>query len=407
MSAQDPEIQRLFDKYVQNSISEKELERMLHYIKEHGIPESINQRIREELETQADPSLHHYREDYEAAQEITARVEKSLRSAINPPVFVLKRWLPSIASAAILLIIAGAVWWFQDQRINSKAHVVENKTELDEIEPAGNRASLVLSDGRVIVLDDNQHGIVSDGQRISYWDGQTTVMALDDSPVEAVTIRTPRGGTYQVQLPDGTQVWLNAASTLTYPSRFNPEERVVHLEGEAYFVVKPINNNYQPTPFRVQSLSQTIEVLGTAFNVSAYADESETRTTLVEGIVSIQHGDEGGRLVLAPGEQSLVELGTITKTKVNVRDYIDWKNGEFVFRNENTQQVLQRIGRWYDLDVGHVDQQAADLRFSGSISRYGNLQTVLDIMTEAGNIHFELNNRTVSVHKQQKIKTNQ
>lgn len=396
MNVQDPEIHRLFDRYVDNSISESEFDRMLHYIKEHGIPETIDQRIREELEAQA--YQHHCREDFETAQQITARVENGLRSALDPPVFAFRRWVQGLAAAAVLLIIGGAMWWFYDHsNHSSKRLVVETKLDLYEIMPAGNRASLLLSDGRVIALDEHEDGIVIDGQQISYRDGQATIMALDESPSESIILRTPRGGTYQVQLPDGTQVWLNAASTLTYPSRFSSEERVVHLEGEAYFVVKPLKNNLKPTPFRVESLNQTIEVLGTEFNLSAYADETETRTTLVEGIVSIQHGKEGEHTVLAPGDQSLVKQGIITKTKVNVRDYIDWKNGEFVFRNENTYEVLQRIGRWYDLDVGHIDKKVANERFSGSISRYGDLQTVLDIMSEAGNIQFSLKNRTVTV----------
>ncbi len=408
---QDQEILRLFEKYVAGSISKDEIEEMLSHFREYGFPEGLDQKLLAELRKTPDNNASAAAGDSPSrlAGQITDRVEIRLQEEINrlkTKTKPIKRWLPRVAAAsAVLFVLAGAAWWF----VNSSDSLADPELAANqapqhvEIVPAGNRASLVLSDGRVIALDETRDGIVIDGRQITYGDGNSTVLDLSEqAAVEAITLTTPRGGTYRLTLPDGTQVWLNAASTLTYPSRFRPEERVVHLEGEAYFAVKQIEKDKKLLPFRVESSKQTIEVLGTEFNVSAYGDETQTRTTLINGKVSIQAVGAMESLMLSPGEQSLVDQQVMRKTKVNVNDYIDWKNGEFVFRNENTHQVMQRIGRWYDLDVKQLDQRIINERFSGTISRYGNLQTVLDIMSEAADLSFEIENRSVSVSKKVK-----
>lgn len=400
MRTGDPYIQQLFEKYIQGIISEKEMEEMLAYFKTHGVPEDIDGILMEEMQQVI--------RDDDTLGQLTGRVEDRLRARLQVRqqtswIKPIRTWIPYAAA----VVIAGVLLWGVDRfyLTNPIGDMVAESATLseEEISPAGNRASLVLSDGRVIALDEDEQGIVLDGQRITYQGGNSTLLDLgSQSPVESITLSTPRGGTYKMTLPDGTLVWLNAGSTLTYPSRFAEDERIVHLDGEAYFSVKQQQGSNGLMPFKVVSTQQTIDVLGTEFNVSAYADETETRTTLVEGRVSIRSAGQLEDLILLPGEQSLVQVNHLSKFRVDVRDYTDWKNGEFVFRNESAPQVLRRIARWYDVDLEYCGDGSFDEKYSGTISRYGELQTVLDIMAEAGSLRFAIQDRTVEVYKERR-----
>lgn len=400
MRTGDPYIQQLFEKYIQGIISEKEMEEMLAYFKTHGVPEDIDGILMEEMQQVI--------RDDDTLGQLTGRVEDRLRARLQVRqqtswIKPIRTWIPYAAA----VVIAGVLLWGVDRfyLTNPIGDMVAESATLseEEISPAGNRASLVLSDGRVIALDEDEQGIVLDGQRITYQGGNSTLLDLgSQSPVESITLSTPRGGTYKMTLPDGTLVWLNAGSTLTYPSRFAEDERIVHLDGEAYFSVKQQQGSNGLMPFKVVSTQQTIDVLGTEFNVSAYADETETRTTLVEGRVSIRSAGQLEDLILLPGEQSLVQVNHLSKFRVDVRDYTDWKNGEFVFRNESAPQVLRRIARWYDVDLEYSGDGSFDEKYSGTISRYGELQTVLDIMAEAGSLRFAIQDRTVEVYKERR-----
>lgn len=407
MRIRDPKIQHLFKKYISETISKEEMDEMLHYFRQHGIPKEIDQILIDEIQKvnadEIDSSLESTVKG--VSDRVEAQLLENLKTQAQTPGYQkgLRHWIPRVAAAVLLCFLAGMIWIKLDQSSSIDKQDPLSSALTVEIAPAGNRASLVLSDGRVINLDEEQQGIVIDGQRITYQDGASTLLSLDEqSPIESITLSTPKGGTYRVTLPDGTEVWLNAASTLKYPSMFRPEERVVHLEGEAYFSVKQIKSANGLLPFKVISANQTIEVLGTEFNVSAYQDETETRTTLVEGKVSVRINEQQENLILLPGEQSLLVQNKMQKLKVDIRDYTDWKNGEFVFRNESTPQVLQRIARWYDVELDYNGRETFNEQFSGSISRYGDLKTVLDIMAEAGRLKFDVNGRTVSVYKMNK-----
>lgn len=438
-------IRRLFDQYLSGALTREEWKEMLEYFQQHGVPEELDASILNELMKRLDPSNETDLSERSNSEmdAIAARVEQNLRTALagsqmsmehkqhsvldqkqrTPIKRLRKRVAISAASvAAALLLWAG--WYAISSRDQGGADVREDQKwalNQPEILPAGNRASLKLSDGRIIDLDESHQGIVVDGQEVRYRDGSTTLVALEqDAPVETITLSTPRGGTYSIRLPDGTQVWLNAASTLTYPSRFTIHERVVQLEGEAYFDVQALADQQGVArPFQVESATQRIEVLGTEFNVSAYADESVARTTLVEGSVRVYPKENAGLngesalgrseslpssrqilqtgLLLKPGEQSRTDGQNFSKVSVNVRDYTDWKHGEFVFRNETTREVLLRLGRWYDVELGELSPRSLEERFSGTISRYGDFPTVLDIMSEAAGLRFQVEDRTVHV----------
>lgn len=401
-------ILHLFDKYVSGRIERDEWDEMLDYFQQHGFPKGFDQSVLESLMRESDAG----KERGKQVQALGAWVENRLRAELE-----LKRKLQnrkrvkrlvtvSVTSvAAALLLFAG---WYGMTHWNPSASEDPQNLQLsendDEILPAGNRASLKLADGRIINLDESQQGILVDGQQVTYQDGSSSLVAFEDNaPTQSIMLSTPRGGTYHIILPDGTKVWLNAASTLTYPSRFTEHDRTVHLEGEAYFEVKPLEDKRGARPFRVQSANQNIEVLGTEFNVSAYADETIVRTTLVEGKVKVHASGSNESLLLSPGEQSRLAESSFSKISVNVNDYTDWKNGEFVFRNETTKQVLLRLSRWYDVELGQLSPASLEERFSGTISRYGEFQTVLDIMSEAAGLQFQLEGRTVHASKIKRI----
>lgn len=399
-------LQILYAKFLTGSISRAELDEMLDYFKVHGIPEGLNRTLLDEI------SKPYFLEKLpEEISQITDRVEQKLREATvdswqqTPRPFY--RRLPWVryAAAVIIVVLAGGAWLFLNRNMPSKSDLELIADEREHIAPAGNRATIKLSDGRTIDLDDQHDGIVIDAQQISYNDGSSHILKLPGTDqAEFITLTTPRGGTYHVTLPDGTKVWLNAQTTLKYPSHFSASERIVHLEGEAYFDVQPHSRTqkskvpFSKVPFKVYSAGQVVEVLGTVFNISAYADEKEIKTTLVEGKVSIQTDRQGNDMILMPGEQSRIGVANAQKVKVDVRDYIDWKNGEFVFREETASEVLMRIARWYDIDVDYRDDAANSERFSGAISRYDQLKTILDIMEEASDLEFGVHNRTVVVH---------
>lgn len=193
-------------------------------------------------------------------------------------------------------------------------------------------------------------------------------------------------------LPDGTKVWLNAASSLSYPASFHGEERLVTLNGEAYFEVA----RNPDMPFKVKSDLQTIEVLGTHFNVNAYADESALQTTLLEGSVKIVSGKNSG--IIVPGEKAVINRngnGTIITRKANLDKETAWKNGVFSFDNDDIKSVMRQVCRWYDINVVYADNLPSE-KYFGEIPRNSNLAGVFEIL-ELNNVKFDVEGKTVKV----------
>ena len=254
------------------------------------------------------------------------------------------RWLPFAAAAAILVVLVGAWMFFlTDTHPSTDDAQAGNDVRAEEIAPGGSRATLRLADGRTIDLSEVEQGIVVGDENITYVDGDTLLL----TPSEMLVLTTPNGGTYQVTLSDGTKVWLNAASTLKYPSRFDEHDRIVELVGEGYFEIEKDTKR----PFRVRSAGQEVDVLGTSFNISAYPDEADVRTTLVAGTVQIVNLQSRTVNRLKPGEQAVVAGEAMRIEKVDVEQYTAWKNGFFYFDRVPTQVAIAQLARWYDLDV--------------------------------------------------------
>lgn len=290
------------------------------------------------------------------------------------------------AVAAILLLTLGLALYVQWQQPQPIPRELVNTV----IVPGGNKATLRLTDGTVISLNEEQSGIIVRGNSAYYVDGTAVLSgeALNKEPevIRHLALSTPVGGQYQITLSDGTKVWLNASSTLTYPNTFSQsQERLVELSGEAYFEVVPDEKK----PFKVKSKGQTVAVLGTEFNINAYDDEPAIKTTLLTGKVAITL-PSGETRNLIPDQQSLVKIddSQIYVRKVDGPDMIDWKNGDFVFNNESIEGIMRKISRWYDVDVEFRGKISA-VNFGGVISRTKNITEVLQLLELTGTVHFK------------------
>lgn len=338
--------------------------------------------------------------------DIRLRLKRSMHKH-DQKVLVLRRWLPY---AAMLAFAVSAIIWTYS-RMNDRKQAPLRETA--DILPAGNNATLKLPDGSIVKLSNTQSGIVM-GDEVTYTDGTSIPGIGEQSPghgpgaenqnasvvSQRLTLAIPKGSTYRVVLPDGTRVWLNAASTLTYPSRFSDNERTVELEGEAYFEVSEIQGPVQrasgnsgasrKVPFIVRTRSQSVEVLGTRFNIAAYADETVARTTLVEGSVRVGAALNTASAVLKPGQQSIVSGRQISVAEVDVSAYTGWKEGYFTFNGTELREAMRQLSRWYDVDIIY-EGSIPPTPFYGKINRNNSLAAALDILKE-GNVHFRIEN---------------
>jgi transmembrane sensor len=284
-----------------------------------------------------------------------------------------------IASVAAVLVLALSVY------LVTHIYKQENLQPLAEshIEPGKARAELVLGDGKVVDLEQDTIARISQtGVEIANKKGvlEYNLNEVHEEIPDTNLLRIPRGGEYQLVLPDGTKVWLNSDTQLKYPVRFTGNERRVELSGEAYFEV-----SHNPEhPFVVMSDHQKISVLGTHFNVSSYSDNENAITTLVEGKVKVDFDVEKAHheQFLNPDQQLVINRKTNTTyvKEVDTYLYTSWKDGRFVFRNESLEEFMKIIARWYNIDVLFVDEDTKELRFTGDLPRYENLKDVLKIM---------------------------
>lgn len=324
---------------------------------------------------------------------------------------VKKRGLNFWLSAAVLLIV-GSIGFFYFSLSKTQPALVRTAKKND-VAPGGNKAFLTLADGRKISLTDASSGeIVKQGglsiQKTA--DGKLvyTIVAADKGGKEVLsfnTIETPKGGQYQINLPDGTKVWLNSASSLRYPTKFTGT-RVVELTGEGYFEVAKLKVNNQKSgtssvPFIVKTSGQEVEVLGTHFNINSYKEEEGIKTTLLEGAVRVIPSDDKEKehsKVLKPGEQALLSDHAIKVKPVDTEAIMAWKNGDFAFKGDNLKDIMNRVARWYDVEVVYKGD-FGHLKFGGYISRSKNISEVLNIMESTGKVHFIIDGKKITVLK--------
>jgi ferric-dicitrate binding protein FerR (iron transport regulator) len=338
-----------------------------------------------------------------------------------------------IAVAVSLIVVFGAGIWFYSLS-RSGAETSSVRAAVNDVAPGRNGATITLANGKVLKLSDTKSGVVignvlkySDGSDVRYPSGSSRgelgtgsssgslegsqsntgpVQVRSVSPSElqgadgtaqTLTANTAKGQTYQFTLPDGSKVWLNAASSLKFPSSFSKlSERVVELNGEGYFEVSKDKSR----PFIVKSAGQQVEVFGTHFNINSYPDEPATKTSLLEGSVGIERAIGGFSARLKPGQQAVSTNGGINVVEGVAADAVDWKNGEFIFNDEPLESIMRKIARWYNMEVVYkgVDRKET---FGGSISRFENVSKVLENLQLTGGIHFTIAGKKVIVRGQE------
>ncbi len=318
------------------------------------------------------------------------KIRRSLHAASTPVRRLPGRFAQKAAAVVALCLLTG-LWIYMHKADTLSPAASEHA---NDVNPGGNRAILSFEGGPAIELSTDKEGIVTAGGALTYEDGSilTDAAAANDGNVRYASLTTPAGGQYKIVLSDGTRIWLNAATTLRYPLTFNGSERRVEVNGEAYFEVA----HDASTPFRVSTQQQTVEVLGTHFNVSAYDDEHATKTTLLEGAVKVISGSQSA--YLSPGQQAAVTADEHIRIsdQPDLESVVSWKDGYFKF-NENIEGIMSKIARWYDVEI--VYQEGVDLEqtFSGEMSRSRDLSALLKLMEVTGNVHFRIEGRRVIV----------
>lgn len=279
-----------------------------------------------------------------------------------------------------------------------------------DIAAATDKATLTLHSGEKIALDGlhvhtvlEQVGIeiVSgpEGEIIYRQLGQTSPLVLGGEPLYH-TIETPRGGKYHIQLSDGSKVWLNAQSSLTFPARFTQMQRRVRLTGEAFFDVAKVTelNAGTHVPFLVDTHEQQVEVLGTQFNIKNYRDDDLQYTTLVEGSVRVEHfGQTGGKAILRPGQQAQSGKSFVV-VDADMEREIAWRNGDFVYKKETLDEICKQISRWYDIDITYP-REISGMQFTGMIKRSQPLSVIIRMIESAGQVKATLKERRLTITK--------
>lgn len=326
---------------------------------------------------QKDPSSYRELDAYIPAMEVASLQRFWERKNKGVPK-MLPLWKKLTTLAAAIAVITVGVYFLKFYPAN-------------QIRPGKNTATLTLANGKTIELSDSKTGVTIRGTNLLYNDGS----AVSDDVVEAVemTAATPKGGTYQFTLPDGSKVWLNADSKITFPSQFSGEERQVWLEGEAYFAVAHLDKQ----PFKVFSKGQVVEDVGTEFNINAYSDEPNVRTTLVAGLASVSASNAVEKaFMLKPGQQAKLQGHVIKISRVNIDAEVAWQKGEFVFDDESIGSIMRKICRWYNVGVVYQGVNPEET-FGGSVSRFSEVSKVLENLELTGEIHFKIKDKIIYV----------
>lgn len=365
----------LFQSYINKTVSDAEKQEFFELMRQPGSDEII-QALAERYSV---PDSLLVELPQEASGQILAAV-LATEEPVHRVHFIRRfRW----AAAAIFLLLAGGTTWLLLNRQDKQSSVAA--VSKNDVQPGHSGAVLHLSDGSTIVLDSAANGVLAMQGKIQVvkengelkYIGKTNEMVYND-------VTTDKGRQWSLVLPDGSKVWLNAASSIHYPLSFTGKERIVEITGEAYFEV--VHNAAQP--FRVKAGNQVIEDIGTAFNINAYTDEKVVRTTLVEGSVKINAANTS--VTIKPGQQAFLadNSNSFTTTEVNTADAVAWKTGFFSFHDADIQTVMRQLIRWYDVQVtyqGEGDRQS----FTGKIDRNLTLAQILNGLSDS-RAHFRI-----------------
>jgi transmembrane sensor len=316
--------------------------------------------------------------------------------ATRPSGRILMRMVAYTAAAAMVLMICYLGFRRPPSAAPGARETKVATRTLEDIHPGSTKASLVLGNGQVVPLGQDTKDTIheEDGTKAAAV-RNTLYYARAGANLTEVTYNsmiTPRGGEYKVILSDGTQVWLNAASSIRYPTRFTGPDRKVYLQGEAYLEVAPDPDH----PFIVSTARNEVAVLGTSFNIKAYADDAYDRTSLIEGKVRISTTG-GDTVTLKPGMQGLVKEGRIQAGEGNLQEALAWRNGLFIFEHESLENICKKLSRWYNVDFTFTSPQYRSLHFTGRLKRTEQITGLIQALESTCHLHFEQSGFTLSV----------
>lgn len=399
MSSNPIRLQYLFDKYVHNTCTPEEQKELWQLAGELSENDPIMDDIRNLWDTKK-PSLHIL--NSEDSNILFSRIMGKAKTVDVDYASIghghrRSIWKRvAIAACFTGLIAAGGIYFLRSGSGAQKTDIPA-PVAVHDARPGGNKAILTLGNGSQILLEAAAKGQLArqGGSQIVKTDSaQLAYNHPKDGSAEVVsnTLSTPRGGKFGVTLADGTQVWLNASSSITYPTAFTGGQRVVSITGEAYFEVA----KNAEKPFHVSVGDMDVEVLGTHFNINAYGDEPTIKTTLLQGSVRVSKG--GRRQVLLPGQQAQTgkDNTLVLNTDVDTEMEVAWKNDEFYFKNADLRTVLRQLSRWYDLDIVYQDGAPVNTRFEGEIPMNAMASQVLSVLEKNG-VHFRLNGKQLTI----------
>lgn len=306
------------------------------------------------------------------------------------------RFVQRISVAASIALLVGLTLYFMF--LPGKQENEFRQMTATTIAHGGARAELILPRGEVISLDTTTRVVLAGDSLLQVTSSRNTLIYSlegNDEQVEYHTIRVPRGGEYNLLLSDNTKVYLNAGSSLRYPVRFSGDRREVILEGEGYFEVTRDTTK----PFIVKTGSIDVQVLGTSFNVNAYPEEEDVETTLVEGKVRVDSKNE--QRVLEPGTQLVYDKRRedMVVRKVDTEEYTSWKDGYYYFKRETLGRIMDRLSRWYNLNVFYQNEELKSIEFGGRLKRYEDITYLLERMEETQDIKFIIKGNTITVQR--------
>ncbi len=399
-------LEELLILFVEGKISRAEYDQLFEYIRSSSENDSINMAIDQvfrnirgygslSIEEKDSVFQNIIRDKRFDQDQLLQSEEPTIRNTYNP-------WYHIGIAASILLLITIGLYFYSGgagvQNMAQELSLPAQKT----IAPGGDKAILTLSDGSQIILENAKNGILanqagvsiqktSDGELLYSFSGSATKHSgVLPEDVIYNKIETPVGGKYQVNLPDGSKVWLNSTSSLRFPALFIGKTREVELSGEAFFDVAKNTEK----PFKVITKDQIVEVLGTQFNINSYSDEKDIKTTLIEGSVKIIYKDKV--VLLNPGQQFQPVESKVKVVDADTEEVIAWKNGYFLFKNEDIQSIMRKISRWYNVEVSYSGA-IPDVGFGGNISRSKDISEVLNVLQLTNAVHFKVEGRRITV----------
>ena len=371
----------------------KEMQWLLHYLENSDGAELIQLMQK------------HFSDDLENSGEISPETSTKLFKAIHDKIkadskparrYVIPLRKIAVAASVIGLLLLSALLLFNLNTSKGTLNAKVNEQRFkNDVLPGGDKATLTLADGSTVILDEAKNGILAQqgSSKIIKVGAKLLYDPTDKNSKDVVynTISTPKGGQYQLELPDGSLVWLNATSSIHFPTLFAGKERRVEITGEAYFEVA----KNRDMPFIVSVNGAEVQVLGTHFNVNAYSDEDNVKTTLLEGSVRFVHGVNAD--MLKPGQQSQLAGDGQVKvvSNVDVDEVVAWKNGMFDFENAGIETVMRQLSRWYDVEIEYKGK--TDDLFVAEIRRNNKLSDVLKALELTGQVKFEIQGKKIIV----------